>query len=196
MLLRSAFVLACTTLVASIGSLGIKQGKLSITSPDGLSDASYTSVLLIPLCPQLIFCRLKEPTSLPSPIILGESSTLKLTFTVIDTTTGDGVFPQQAHLLFEDPKGVEDVTLPISVKDNGRASFTIVCHPSSSKIERNVSLTIVEHRQTPFSPTYNPRTPSPNPPPLLPLHPYPTLLPSRRTHSLFIHPGTSSSSST
>lgn len=72
------------------------------------------------------FRRLIEPTPLSSPIILSESSTLKLTFTVVDTVSGEGVFPQQAHLLFEDPKGVSDVTLPINVKGNGKASFTIV----------------------------------------------------------------------
>jgi hypothetical protein len=31
-------------------------------------------------------------------------------------------------LLFEDMKGEEDVTLPVTVKDNGKAGFTIVCH--------------------------------------------------------------------
>ena len=71
--------------------------------------------------------RLKEPLPIPSPVNLTEASTFKLTFLVIDTTTGDGVFPQQAHLLFEDANGKGDVTLPITIKGNGRASFTLVC---------------------------------------------------------------------
>ena len=62
---------------------------------------------------------------MPSAVALGESTTMKLTFTVVDTSSSQAVFPQQAHLLFEDPKG-GDVTLPVTVKSNGKASFTIV----------------------------------------------------------------------
>ncbi|KAI9638420.1 uncharacterized protein MKK02DRAFT_42811 [Dioszegia hungarica] len=92
-------------------SLGIKQGKLSLSSPDGLSDASYT---LDPLQP------------LP-PLTLAEQTTLKLSFTVIDASTGAGVIPDQAHLLFEDTTGDEsrDVTVSVGVKSSGRASFTL-----------------------------------------------------------------------
>jgi hypothetical protein len=74
----------------------------------------------------LIRSRLNEPTPLPSPVVLSDGSTLKLTFTTVDMTSGDGVFPHQAHLLFEDPKGGDDVTLPVTVKSNGRASYTLV----------------------------------------------------------------------
>ncbi|KAK8865864.1 hypothetical protein IAR55_001012 [Kwoniella newhampshirensis] len=98
-----------TTAVSAKGALGIKAGKVSVTSSDGISDASYT---------------LKEPAPLPNPITLTESSIFKLAFTVIDTTTGEAVYPQQAHLLLEDPKG-DDVTLPLSVKGNGKAQITI-----------------------------------------------------------------------
>lgn len=120
MRLKAALVLVCAASVALAGSLGIKQGKVSITSPDGISDATYT---------------LNEPSPLPSPIVLAESSTLKITFTVIDTTSGEGVFPQQAHLLFEDLKG-EDVTLPVSVKGNGRASFAVnTAKPPSALVQ-------------------------------------------------------------
>jgi hypothetical protein len=71
-------------------------------------------------------CRLKEPAPLPSAIELGEGGTLKFTFTAIDTTSGSAIQPKQAHLLFEDLKGEEDVTLPVTIKENGKASFTIV----------------------------------------------------------------------
>jgi len=71
-------------------------------------------------------CRLKEPAPLPSAIELGEGGTLKFTFTAIDSTSGSAIQPKQAHLLFEDLKGEEDVTLPVTVKENGKASFTIV----------------------------------------------------------------------
>jgi hypothetical protein len=71
-------------------------------------------------------CRLKEPAPLPSAIELGEGGTLKFTFTAIDTTSGSVIQPKQAHLLFEDLKGEEDVTLPVTIKENGKASFTIV----------------------------------------------------------------------
>ena len=43
----------------------------------------------------------------------------------MDTSTGNPVLPQQAHLLFEDVKG-GDVTLSVNVKPNGRASFVFV----------------------------------------------------------------------
>jgi hypothetical protein len=76
---------------------------------------------------ELIF-RLKEPAPLPKAIELVEGGTLKFTFTAIDTSSGESVSPKQAHLLFEDMKGEEDVTLPVTVKDNGKAGFTIVCH--------------------------------------------------------------------
>jgi hypothetical protein len=71
-------------------------------------------------------CRLKEPAPLPSAIELREGGTLKFTFTAIDTTSGSAIQPKQAHLLFEDLKGEEDVTLPVTIKENGKASFTIV----------------------------------------------------------------------
>ncbi|WWC86167.1 uncharacterized protein L201_001040 [Kwoniella dendrophila CBS 6074] len=99
---------AASSVVAK-GAIGIKQGKVAVTSPDGLGDATYT---------------LKEPTPLPSPIALSEGSTFKLSFSVIDTASGEGIYPQQAHLLFEDPKG-DDVTLPVTVKTNGKAQITI-----------------------------------------------------------------------
>ncbi|OCF55526.1 oligosaccharyltransferase complex subunit delta (ribophorin II) [Kwoniella mangroviensis CBS 10435] len=101
--------LVAASSVVGKGAIGIKQGKVAVTSPDGLGDATYT---------------LKEPTPLPSPITLTEGSTFKLSFSVIDTASGESVYPQQAHLLFEDPKG-GDVTLPVSVKSNGKAQITI-----------------------------------------------------------------------
>ena len=76
--------------------------------------------------PTALTYRLKELAPLPSAIELGEGGTLKFTFTAIDTTSGSAVQPKQAHLLFEDLKGEEDVTLPVTIKENGKASFTIV----------------------------------------------------------------------
>ncbi|GFZ46479.1 hypothetical protein JCM24511_04726 [Saitozyma sp. JCM 24511] len=111
-LIALGLVLAASSSVAAASkpALGIKNAKVAVTSPDGLHDATYT---------------LKEPAPLPSPISLGEATTLKLTFTIVDMASGEPVFPQQAHLLFADKKGEEDVTLPVSVKSNGKASFTI-----------------------------------------------------------------------
>ncbi|WVQ85467.1 hypothetical protein IAT38_007632 [Cryptococcus sp. DSM 104549] len=97
------------TCVSAKGVLGIKGAKVSVTSPDGLSDATYT---------------LKAPAPLPTPIELAETGTFKLAFTIVDTKTGESVYPEQAQLLFEDPKG-DDVTLPVSVKSNGKAQVTI-----------------------------------------------------------------------
>lgn len=73
----------------------------------------------------VIYYRLKEPAPLSKAIALEEGSTLKLTFGVVDTVSGEPVFPQQALLLFEDQRG-DDVRLPVTVKSNGKASFTIV----------------------------------------------------------------------
>ncbi|WWC58553.1 uncharacterized protein I303_101096 [Kwoniella dejecticola CBS 10117] len=122
--------LVAASSVLAKGSIGIKQGKVAVTSPDGLGDATYT---------------LKEPTPLPSPIALSEGSTFKLSFSVIDTATGEGVFPQQAHLLFEDPKG-DDVTLPVTVKSNGKAQLTINTakpHPSLLSTHGSFHLTLL-----------------------------------------------------
>lgn len=69
---------------------------------------------------------MKEPQPWPKAIELAEGGTFKLTFTVVDTTSGEAVYPKQAHLLFQDLKGEEDVTLPVTVKENGKAGFTIV----------------------------------------------------------------------
>ncbi|OCF31126.1 oligosaccharyltransferase complex subunit delta (ribophorin II) [Kwoniella heveanensis BCC8398] len=105
-------LVAALTIAAGVdakGAIGIKQGKVTVTSSDGISDATYT---------------LKEPAPLPNPITLTDQSIFKLAFTVIDTTTGESVYPQQANLLFEDPKG-GDVTLPVTVKGNGKAQITI-----------------------------------------------------------------------
>ncbi|KAL0252763.1 hypothetical protein I308_102155 [Cryptococcus tetragattii IND107] len=114
--LRSTPVLGLLTLLAATsvtakGALGIKAAKVAITSLDGLNDATYT---------------LKEPTPLPSPIVLSETSSFKLAFSVIDTTSGESVYPQQAYLLLEGLQyDDDDVTLPITVKSNGKAQITI-----------------------------------------------------------------------
>lgn len=72
-----------------------------------------------------LICRLDPSQRLP-PIHLAEQTTFKLSFTVIDPSSGEGVSPKQAHLLFEDTQAEEDVTMSIGVKANGRASFTLV----------------------------------------------------------------------
>jgi oligosaccharyltransferase complex subunit delta (ribophorin II) len=69
--------------------------------------------------------RIKEPAPLPSTITLSETSVFKFAFTAVNTASGEGVVPRQAHLLFEDKKG-QDVTLNVAVKSNGKASFQIV----------------------------------------------------------------------
>lgn len=80
---------------------------------------------------------LKEPTPLPSPIALSENTNFKLAFTVIDTTSGESMYPQQAHLLLEGLQSDDDdVTLPITVKSNGKAQITIVS--SRSRIAQPV----------------------------------------------------------
>lgn len=95
----------------------------------------------------------KEPESLPKTIELAEGGTFKLTFTVVDTTSGETVFPKQAHLLFQDLKGEEDVTLPVTVKENGKAGFTIVSNHrttdcwSKGRTKLNL-INLVEHGQT------------------------------------------------
>ncbi|CAD6570181.1 MAG: hypothetical protein TREMPRED_005636 [Tremellales sp. Tagirdzhanova-0007] len=131
MMLKAILLLLCTAVTALAGSLGINQGKISISSADGISDASYTLI---------------EPNLLPEPISLSDTSTLRFTFTVIDTSTGNGVFPQQAHLLFEDPNGRHDVTLPIIVKGNGKASFIINAsklHPALAHTHGPLHLTLL-----------------------------------------------------
>ncbi|WWC66428.1 uncharacterized protein I206_100330 [Kwoniella pini CBS 10737] len=122
-------LVAASSVVAK-GAIGIKQAKVAVTSPNGLSDATYN---------------LKEPTPLPTPIALSEGSTFKLSFSVIDTVTGEGIYPQQAHLLFEDPKG-DDVTLPVTVKSNGKAQITINTakpHPALLQSHGSFHLTLL-----------------------------------------------------
>lgn len=90
---------------------------------------------------------LKEPTPLPSPIVLSETSSFKLAFSVIDTTSGESVYPQQAYLLLEGLQyDDDDVTLPITVKSNGKAQITIVS--SRSRLAQSV----LTQRQNPAKP--------------------------------------------
>ncbi|RXK36053.1 hypothetical protein M231_06701 [Tremella mesenterica] len=139
--MRTARAFHCLVLALSAclidarSSLGVKNAKVVLSSPDGLDDATYS---------------LKQPEPLPSPIALTETSTFKLTFTVVDLT-GSSVFPKQAHLLFE---GIEDVTLPVSVKPNGRASFTLNTSKPPSALfptHGNFSLTLLLSK-----PSYDP----------------------------------------
>ncbi|KAK4687279.1 hypothetical protein P7C73_g2841, partial [Tremellales sp. Uapishka_1] len=112
--LKNTVVLGCTLALlsvvsaASTGALAIKNGKVAVTSPDGLNDVSHT---------------LKEPTLFPA-VSLAAGSVFKLSFTAIDTSSGEGTVPQQAHILFEDARG-DQVTLPVNVKATGKAAFTI-----------------------------------------------------------------------
>ena len=44
----STGVLLLASSVSAAGALGIKNGKVAVTSPDGLTDATYTYVLPLP----------------------------------------------------------------------------------------------------------------------------------------------------
>ena len=142
-------------------------------------------------CPRRLTSSLKEPTPLPAPIHLAEGSTFKLTFTIIDTESSSGVFPQQAHLLFESKDG--DVTLPLTVKSGGKAGFTIVStllqSPSTHCLSgallprrpsmTSLKLTCAEHRQTTACPPLNSGRLQPHPATLVRLSVHPSSVPAR-----------------
>lgn len=60
------------------------------------------------------------------PIVLTESSKLKIAFSIVDTATDEAVVPQQAYIVFEDEERGTDVTVQLGVKDNGKASYILV----------------------------------------------------------------------
>ena len=75
-----------------------------------------------------------------------------MTFTVVDTASGEAAYPKRAHLLFQDIKGEEDVTLPVTVKENGKAGFTIVSTEiRTSRKETDIGL---RTRPSPHLPSY------------------------------------------
>lgn len=137
----------------------------------------------------------KEPEPWPKTIELAEGGTFKLTFTVVDTTSGEAVYPKQAHLLFQDLKGEEDVTLPVTVKDNGKAGFTIVGDhgPHNTKDRDNNAnlIDFVEHGQTTSCPLANTRSILTHPPPLITrIYHNPPIVPARSLVFTHVHPPT------
>jgi len=68
-----------------------------------------------------------EPISLPkkpSPLTLGASEVLKLSFQVVDEE-GNGVQPHQTFLRFYDKKSNEEGIQPVRVGSNGKAKFEL-----------------------------------------------------------------------
>lgn len=62
----------------------------------------------------------------PSPLTLGPSDTLKLTFQIIEKEEGKGVHPHQTFLRFYDEVTGEEGIQPIRVTANGKAKFELV----------------------------------------------------------------------
>lgn len=145
--------------------------------------------------------RVKEPQPWPKAIELAEGGTFKLTFTVVDTASGEATSSKQAHLLFQDLKGEEDVMLPVTVKDNGKAGFTIVSPhpflPSGDMVVSKKLIQVIEHGQTASRSITNTRSILTYSPPLLNrLLRLPTSLPTRPPLFADIHPQTYSPKTT
>lgn len=69
--------------------------------------------------------------SLTESVLLTSGSTFKLSFTVTDGSSP--VLPQQAYIVFHDAQyeDVQDVTLALGVKPNGKATYYLVRPPPS-----------------------------------------------------------------
>ena len=68
---------------------------------------------------------LVENKSLPEPISLGESDTLKILLTANEGKKASR--PHQAFLLLREPKSNLDTSFPLSIKDSGKGKLEMVC---------------------------------------------------------------------
>lgn len=69
--------------------------------------------------------RLTENKSLPDPISLGASETLKIVLTTNEDKKASR--PHQAFLLLREPKSNLDTSFPLSVKESGKGKVELVC---------------------------------------------------------------------
>ncbi|CAO1596327.1 hypothetical protein XANCAGTX0491_000178 [Xanthoria calcicola] len=67
--------------------------------------------------------KLVENKSLPDPILLGVSDTLKILLTTTEDKQGSR--PHQAFLLLREPKSNLDTSFPLSVKDGGKGKLEL-----------------------------------------------------------------------
>ncbi|CAL8576766.1 hypothetical protein XPA_002631 [Xanthoria parietina] len=67
--------------------------------------------------------KLVENKSLPDPVLLGVSDTLKILLTTTEDKTGSR--PHQAFLLLREPKSNLDTSFPLSVKDGGKGKLEL-----------------------------------------------------------------------
>ena len=70
--------------------------------------------------------RLVENKSLPDPVVLGESDTLKILLTTNEGKKASR--PHQAFLLLREPKSNLDTSFPLSIKDSGKGKLELVCN--------------------------------------------------------------------
>jgi len=67
-------------------------------------------------------------TNKPStPLELSATDTLKVTFQVVDKSSGKGVQPQQVFLRFYDEESGEEGIQPLRVASTGKVKFELVC---------------------------------------------------------------------
>ncbi|KAI4269005.1 MAG: hypothetical protein L6R38_007635 [Xanthoria sp. 2 TBL-2021] len=67
--------------------------------------------------------KLVENKSLPDPVLLGESDTLKILLTTIEDKKASR--PHQAFLLLREPKSNLDTSFPLSIKDSGKGKLEL-----------------------------------------------------------------------
>ena len=62
-----------------------------------------------------------------TPLKLGQNDILKLSFTIIEIESDQGVQPHQTFLRFYDEETGEEGIQPVRVSSSGKAKFELVC---------------------------------------------------------------------
>ncbi|KAI5119881.1 hypothetical protein M0805_008552 [Coniferiporia weirii] len=110
-MVRSFFLLPFLAAVASAAQLAVQSGRVSIASSDGAQLHAETFDI----------GGVKSST----PLALGQTDLLKLTFTITEKEKGKGVQPHQTFLRFYDEETGEEGIQPVRVSPAGKAKFEL-----------------------------------------------------------------------
>ena len=131
----------------SASSLTIQSARIAVVSSDGeqLRSEAYATFLtrrLVAFKPDATFKFRFSIGKQPAPITLSQTDALKLSFTVVEKESKNGVQPHQTFLRFYDPVTGEEGIQPVRVSSAGQAKFYLV-RALSQHTEIGSSLTAI-----------------------------------------------------
>ena len=134
--MRSLLWIIASPLLAFASQVTLQSARVAVLSEDGSPARSELCVgirlfafsTLTPRYPSRFYhYRLSIETKLEPHVTVGPSQTLRISFTVVDKSSGKGVVPHQTFLRLYDSATHEEGVHPIKVNAGGKGKIDIVC---------------------------------------------------------------------